>query len=65
MMLFEPVEGRINTWKEPEGCENIRVVQMKLRQGAGVKCTFYSHNTLYTIVTTEHIVVNSARNRHP
>jgi hypothetical protein len=38
---------------------------MKHRQGVGVKCTFYSHNTLYVIVTTEHIVVNDARNRHP
>jgi hypothetical protein len=38
---------------------------MKHRQGVGVKCTFYSRNTLYIIVTTEHIVVNSARNRHP
>jgi hypothetical protein len=45
------------------GC--IRVVQMKHRQGVAVRCTFYSHNTLYVIVTTEHIVVNSARNRHP
>jgi hypothetical protein len=44
---------------------DVRVVQMKRGQGVGVKCTFYSQNTLYTIVTTEHIVVNSARNRHP
>jgi hypothetical protein len=36
---------------------------MKHRQGVGVKCTFYSHNTLYIIVTTEHTVVNSAGNR--
>jgi hypothetical protein len=38
---------------------------MKHRKDVGVKCTFYSHNTLYIIVTTEHIAVNSARNRHP